>query len=316
MVKFKRQRFFLVKQKTLGNIILLITAIIWGTSFVAQSAGMDYIGPFTFNSIRTLMGGIVLIPVIIVMRITSKGNKTDKATQRKIDKRSLIGGVFCGIALCIASSFQQVGMVHTTAGKAGFITALYIIIVPFLTAVLFRKKVGFKIYMCVIIAMIGFYLLCIKKDFSLSQGDGLVLVCALFFSVHIVVIDYFTSKNVDCVLMSCVQFFVAGIIMLICMFAFESPDINSILDARFSILYSGVMSCGVAYTLQIVGQKRTDPTIATLLLSLESVFAALSGFIILKDDMTVKELIGCALVFIAVILAQIDVKALIRKKQV
>lgn len=316
MVKFKRQRIFLVKQKTLGNIILLITAIIWGTSFVAQSAGMDYIGPFTFNSIRTLLGGIVLIPVIIVMRITSKGNKTDKATQRKIDKRSLIGGVFCGIALCIASSFQQVGMVHTTAGKAGFITALYIIIVPFLTAVLFRKKVGLKIYMCVIIAMIGFYLLCIKKDFSLSQGDGLVLVCALFFSVHIVVIDYFTSKNVDCVLMSCVQFFVAGIIMLICMFAFESPDINSILDARFSILYSGVMSCGVAYTLQIVGQKRTDPTIATLLLSLESVFAALSGFIILKDDMTVKELIGCALVFIAVILAQIDVKALIRKKQV
>ena len=305
-----------MKQKTLGNIILLITAIIWGTSFVAQSAGMDYIGPFTFNSIRTLLGGIVLIPVIIVMRITSKGNKTDKATQRKIDKRSLIGGVFCGIALCIASSFQQVGMVHTTAGKAGFITALYIIIVPFLTAVLFRKKVGLKIYMCVIIAMIGFYLLCIKKDFSLSQGDGLVLVCALFFSVHIVVIDYFTSKNVDCVLMSCVQFFVAGIIMLICMFAFESPDINSILDARFSILYSGVMSCGVAYTLQIVGQKRTDPTIATLLLSLESVFAALSGFIILKDDMTVKELIGCALVFIAVILAQIDVKALIRKKQV
>ena len=305
-----------MKQKTLGNIILLITAIIWGTSFVAQSAGMDYIGPFTFNSIRTLMGGIVLIPVIIVMRITSKGNKTDKATQRKIDKRSLIGGVFCGIALCIASSFQQVGMVHTTAGKAGFITALYIIIVPFLTAVLFRKKVGFKIYMCVIIAMIGFYLLCIKKDFSLSQGDGLVLVCALFFSVHIVVIDYFTSKNVDCVLMSCVQFFVAGIIMLICMFAFESPDINSILDARFSILYSGVMSCGVAYTLQIVGQKRTDPTIATLLLSLESVFAALSGFIILKDDMTVKELIGCALVFIAVILAQIDLKSLIRKKQV
>lgn len=305
-----------MKKNALGNIILLITAMIWGTSFVAQSAGMDYIGPFTFNSIRTILGGIVLIPVIAFSRLAGKKSEVkDKSLQQKTDKISVIGGIFCGIALCLASSFQQVGMVYTTAGKAGFITALYIIIVPFLTALFFHKKIGAKIFLCVIIAVIGFYMLCIKENFSLSKGDALVLVCALFFSVHIVIIDYFTGKNVDCVLMSCVQFFVAGIIMAACMFIFEQPNIESILDAKVSILYSGVMSCGVAYTLQIVGQKRTDPTVATLLLSLESVFAALSGWLILKDDMSLKEIIGCIFVFAAVILAQVDIKSLIKKKQ-
>ncbi len=211
----------------------------------------------------------------------------------------------CGIVFFIASTLQQIGITMTSAGKAGFITALYIVIVPIIGVIIYRKT-RLKIWICCIIAIVGFYFLCITESFGISTGDLLVLACALFFAVHIMVIDRFNSKNTDGMLMSCIQFFTAGIIMLVCMFIFEKTDINAIFAAWLPILYGGVMSCGVAYTLQILGQRHTDPTVATLLMSFESVFAALSGWLLLGESLSIKELIGCVLVFIAVILAQID----------
>lgn len=285
-----------------GSIILLVTAIIWGTSFVAQSEGMKYVEPFTYNSIRTLIGGIVLLPVIAGFKLFSKSEQGEKKTSLKA---TLIGGVFCGLALCIASSFQQVGIVYTTAGKSGFITALYVILVPILGLVL-GNKTPKKIWFCVALAIVGFYLLCIKNDFAIGLGDLLTLVCAFFFAIHIIVIDRFISKGADGVAMACVQFFTSGIISFIIMLLFETPRMEYIFEARFTILYAGVMSCGVAYTLQIVGQRFTAPTVATLIMSLESVFAALSGWLIIGEQLSIKELLGCVLVFAAVVFAQVN----------
>ncbi len=283
-----------------GNILLLITALIWGTAFVAQSEGMNHVEPFTYNAMRTLLGGIVLIPVIAGFRRFGKSECTEKAPLRV----TVTGGVICGILLCVASSFQQSGISMTTAGKAGFITALYIIIVPILEFLLFRRS-NPVVWISVLIAAGGFWLLCIKEGFTVGKGDWLVLCCALFFAMHIMVIDHFNAKHADAMLMSCIQFFTAGILMLICMFLFETPSLSSIFDARYTILYAGIMSSGVAYTLQILGQRDTEPAAATLLMSLESVFAALSGWLILHEALTLKELIGCALVFAAVLLAQL-----------
>ena len=285
-----------------GSIILLVTAIIWGTSFVAQSEGMKYVEPFTYNSIRTLIGGIVLLPVIAGFKLFSKSEQEEKKTSLKA---TLIGGVFCGLALCIASSFQQVGIVYTTAGKSGFITALYVILVPILGLVL-GNKTPKKIWFCVALAIVGFYLLCIKGDFRIGLGDLLTLICAFFFAIHIIVIDRFISKGADGVAMACVQFFTSGIISFIIMLLFESPKMEYIFEARFTILYAGVLSCGVAYTLQIVGQRFTAPTVATLIMSLESVFAALSGWLIIGEQLSLKELFGCVLVFAAVVFAQVN----------
>lgn len=286
-----------------GNLMLLITAIIWGTAFVAQSEGMRYVEPFTYNAIRTLLGGIVLIPVIAFLkRILSKGSDTEKpATSRK---DTVLGGIVCGIVLFAASSFQQCGIPMTTAGKAGFITALYIIMVPLIQVFLYRRT-GFRIWCCVLIAAVGFYLLCIHEGFRIEKGDWLVLCGAVFFSVHIMVIAFFNSKNADGMVMSCIQFMTAGILMLICMLLFEHPTLQGIWDAKITILYAGVLSCGVAYTLQILGQRDTDPTVATLLMSLEAVFAALSGWLLLHEALSAKELSGCVLVLIAVIAAQL-----------
>lgn len=294
-----------MSKKMRGNLMLLLTALIWGTAFVAQSAGMEHVQPFTYNGIRTLIGGLVLIPVILLFdRLKPADARPSAEEQKVINKNSLVGGLCCGTVLCIASSLQQFGVSMTTAGKAGFITALYIVIVP-LMGVFIKKKIPKIIWLCVAIAVGGFYLLCVKEGFSIGTGDLLVLCCAFFFSIHIMVIDHFTAGKVDGVRMSCVQFLVAGIMAMILMFLFEEPTMASIWDARVPILYAGIMSCGVAYTLQILGQKDTDPTTATLLMSLESVFAALSGWVLLHESLSLKELLGCALVFAAVILAQI-----------
>ncbi len=291
--------------KLRGTIMLLITAMIWGTAFVAQSDGMNYVGAFTYNSCRTLLGGFVLIPVIAFFRAfpQKNGSETPKAPL----KTTVIGGIICGIIFFIASSFQQAGISMTTAGKAGFVTALYVVIVPVIEVFIFRRT-RLKVWICCVLAIIGFYLLCIKDGFSISTGDLLVLASAVFYAVHIMVVDRFNARNIDGTLMSCIQFFTAGTLMLICMFIFEQPDINSILAAWLPILYGGVMSCGIAYTLQILGQRYTDPTVATLLMSLESVFAALSGWLLLNESLSLRELAGCALVFAAVIFAQTDVK--------
>jgi len=303
-----------MSKKMRGNLMLLLTALIWGTAFVAQSAGMDHVQPFTYNDVRTLIGGLVLIPVILLFdRLKPTDSRPSVAEQKEINKNSLIGGICCGTVLCVASCFQQFGVSMTTAGKAGFITALYIVIVP-LMGVFIKKKIPKIIWLCVAIAVAGFYLLCVKEGFSVGTGDLLVLCCAFFFSIHIMVIDHFTAGKVDGVRMSCVQFLVAGIMAIVLMFLFEEPTLASIWDARVSILYAGVMSCGVAYTLQILGQKDTDPTTATLLMSLESVFAALSGWVLLHESLSVKEIFGCAMVFVAVILAQIPLPVKSKKQ--
>ena len=285
-----------------GSLMLLITSLIWGTAFVAQSEGMNYVEPFTYNAMRTLLGGVVLIPVIILFRFLDKRNGKEK-TDCSL-KNTVIGGICCGIILFIASSFQQSGIAQTTAGKAGFVTALYIVIVP-LIGIFLHKKMPLRMWLFIAIALAGFWLLCIKQDIGISSGDLLVFFGAISFAVHITVIDHFNEKNTDGVLMSCIQFFTAGLLMLICMFIFEKPAVSNIVGAGGTILYAGIMSCGVAYTLQILGQKHTNPTLATMLMSLESVFAALSGWLILGEKLSTKEFFGCVLIFAAVILAQL-----------
>lgn len=289
-------------KKFKGSIMLLMTSLIWGTAFVAQSEGMKYVGPFTYNAMRTLLGGIVLIPVIMLFRF--HGRKSGGGKSEYSLKNTVAGGICCGAVLFIASSLQQAGIVYTTAGKAGFVTALYIVIVPVI-GIFLHRKMPLKMWLFIAVALAGFWLLCIKDNFSISSGDMLVFIGAVFFAVHIIVIDHFNKMETDGVLMSCIQFFTAGLLMLICMFIFEKPVISDICDAGGTILYAGIMSCGAAYTLQILGQKYTNPTLATLLMSLESVFAVLSGWLILNERLSAKEFFGCILIFAAVILAQL-----------
>lgn len=295
-----------MKHRSTSTLLLALTAFIWGSAFVAQSVGMDYLQPFTFNAIRSVMGGIVLLPVIFIMRRKDRNRKeirTDGKEIRKSRRTLWIGGLCCGLALAVASSLQQHGLVYTTAGKAGFITALYILIVPIIR-LFFGRKPGMKIWIGVGLAVIGMYFLCIKQGFVIEKGDTFVFLCAVVFSVHILLIDHF-APQVDGVSLSCIQFFVSGIVCLFPMFLYEKPQISEVLAAWIPLVYAGVFSCGIAYTLQIIGQKNTDPAVASLVLSMESVFSAVSGWIILGERLSGRELFGCILVFAAVILAQL-----------
>lgn len=292
-----------------NSLLLLLTAFIWGVAFVAQSVGGDAVGCFTFNGVRSLIGAVVLIPVIFFLDAQKKRELgEEKFLEQKGDKKTLIlGGICCGVMLCIASNFQQFGISFTTVGKAGFITAMYILIVPIL-GLFMKKKVGPKVWIGVALATIGLYMLCMTSErFSISKGDILVLICAGFFSLHILIIDYFSPK-VDGVRMSCIQFLICGIISMVLAFILETPSFSAILSGWLPILYAGVMSCGVAYTLQIVGQKNMDPTVASLILSLESVFSVLAGWLILNQTLSMRELFGCVLMFLAIILAQLPEK--------
>ena len=301
-----------MNSKTARNSLLLVlTALIWGASFVAQSAGMEYIGPFTFNAIRTIIGGMVLLPVIFITDRRRKKEGGDAPAPAQDKKKSVfVGGILCGVVLFAASSFQQIGIMSTTTGKSGFITALYIIIVPIL-GLLFKKKVPFTVWIAAGLAVLGMYMLCISEGLGFGKGELLTLVCAFLFSIHILIIDAY-SPYVDGVRMSCIQFFVAGLISIPCTLldkvidpAYISVTFTTVLSAWLPILYSGLMSCGIGYTLQIIGQKNVPPALASLILSLESVFAALAGWVLLGQTLTAKELIGCAIVFAAIILAQI-----------
>lgn len=285
------------------NFLLMLAALIWGSAFVAQSVGMDYLGPFSFNCVRSFMGSLVLLPVIWFMD-RQKKEKSGGAKQNH--KVLLTGGLCCGVILTLSTSLQQIGIQYTSAGKAGFITALYILIVPILGLAL-GKKVGGKTWIGVALAVVGMYMLCIKEGFSISYGDFMVLLCALVFSLHILTVDYFSPK-VDGIRLSCIQFFVCGCISLFPMLLWERPEISQIIQAWKPLAYAGVLSSGVAYTLQIVTQKHLNPTVASLLMSLESVFAVLTGWLVLKERLTPKELLGCVLVFAAIILAQLPRK--------
>lgn len=302
-----------MSKKMKSNLMLLLTAFIWGTAFVAQKSGMDYIEPFTYGGIRTLIGGLVLIPVIRFLDgRKSEEEKKELANmteeeKKKANKFLLIGGLCCGTALFVASSLQQFGVSYTTAGKAGFITTLYVVIVPILSIFL-KKKIRPIMWLCVAMGAVGLYMLCMTDNsFTLQFGDFLVLLCAFAFAIHIMVIDHFSPKT-DSVRLSCLQFLTAGIMGIICMFIFETPVMANILACWFPILYAGVLSSGVAYTLQVVAQADADPTAASLILSLESAFAALSGAVLLGESMGLRELSGCVIIFAAIILAQLPSK--------
>ena len=299
-----------------NSLILLLTATIWGIAFVAQSEGGDAVGAFTFNSTRSLIGSLVLIPVIFLLnKITPKDNKSESgissgnSSSGNIFSRNrtlILGGISCGICFFLASNFQQLGIMYTSVGKAGFITACYIVIVPIL-GLFIKKKCGPFIWAAVAMALVGLYLLCITDGFSIGKGDILVLICAFLFSLHILIIDYFSPK-VDGVKMSCIQFFVCGVLSAIPALIFEHPQLSAFHGAWGAILYAGVMSCGVAYTLQIVGQKNMDPTVASLILSLESCISVLAGWIILGQKLSMREIIGCVVMFAAIVLAQLPQK--------
>ncbi len=287
-----------------ANLLLLLTALIWGAAFVAQSVSMDYIGPFTFLCSRSILGGIVLLPLIAAIR----RREPEKETQTEGKKSLLLGGVLCGIALFVASAFQQIGIQETTAGKAGFITAMYMVLIP-VCGLFLGRKVKRKVWGAVAVALVGMYFLCLHEGglSAINRGDVLEMVGAIGFTVHILVIDHFTGR-VNGVKMSCIQFFVCGILSLFCMLIFEEPSWNNILDAWLPIVYAGVLSSGVGYTLQIVAQKDTDPTVASLLMSLESVFSLIAGWVILGQRMTAWELLGCLLMFAAIIWVQVPEK--------
>lgn len=282
------------------SLILLVTATIWGVAFVAQSVGMDYVGPFTFNAVRNCIGGIVLLPCIVIL---GKCNK--KETVEKENYRTLFtGGITCGVILFIASSFQQIGIQYTSVGKAGFITAMYIVLVP-LFGLFLHKKAGIKLWVGVLLAVAGMYLLCMKSgEMTIQVGDILIFLCAITFSFHILTVDHF-SPLVNGVKMSCIQFFTCSALSAVCMFLFEEPEMSMICAAWLPILYAGVLSCGVGYTLQIIGQKGLNPTIASLIMSLESVISLLAGWIILGQKLSTRELTGCVIVFAAIILVQL-----------
>ena len=302
------------KKKLFANLGLLLAALIWGSTFVAQSEGVKLVDPFTYQSMRSFIGGIVLLPIIFLRENTAKKSSDYNPPSKKDKKLLLIAGICCGLALTLAACLQQFGIRYTTVGKAGFITSLYVIFVP-IAGLLFKRKIRPIVWLSILIAAVGMYLLCMTESLSLSLGDTYVLLCALCFTVHIMVIDHF-DRYCDPIKMSCIQFFTSGIIAGILMFIFEKPSISAILSAWLPIAYAGVLSSGVAFTLQVVCQKNTEPPVAALLMSLESVFAVLSGAIVLGQIPTAREAVGCIIMFAAIILAQLPPIKLTRTKQV
>lgn len=295
-------------QKKIINITeLLLASLIWGIAFVAQSEGVKHIGSFTFNALRFILGGIVLLPIIAIFDKKPKSKDGCKS-----NKTLFLGGILCGCVLCLSSTLQQLGIaLGAPVGKAGFLTALYIVLVPVI-GIFLGKKSSPIVWICVGAAVVGMYFLCIdpkQQQLSLliSISEILLILCAVGFSVHILVIDKY-SPLVSGIKLSCIQFFVAGLISTVLCLVFETPSLAGIWAAAMPILYAGIMSCGVAYTLQIVGQKNFNPAIASLLLSLESVFSMLAGFILLKQTLSAREIAGCAIMMAAIILVQIPTK--------
>lgn len=294
-------------QKLKGSAFLLIASVIWGSTFVAQSVGMDHVSPFTFNAVRFFIGGLVLLPVIAIRREPKTAFSVRDDEKKSAERRNLLwGGLICGLLIFAATGLQQIGLIHTTAGKAGFLTALYVVIVPVI-GLFFKKKSGIFLWLGAVFAMIGLYFLSMDERFTLGKGDVPMLICALIFSFQIMAVDRF-SPLVDGIKLSCIQFFVASALSATVMFIFEKPEAAAIYAARVPLLYTGILSCGVAYTFQILGQKTTPPAVASLIFGLEAVFAAVFGWLILNEQLSERELVGAALVFAAVLLSQLSAR--------
>ncbi len=306
-----------MKLQTRNYFLLFITAVIWGSGFVAQALGMEHVSPFTFTWARSIIGGFFLLAVIPLLdAFTKPGTKQQKSAPRFSPWRGRtiwIGGFWCGTLLFVAESLQQFGLVHTTVGKAGFLTSLYVVIVPVL-GIFIGRRTSLNVWCAVALAIAGLYFLCMGEgEFSLSLGDSLVLACALAFSFHILVIDRF-APLVDCVRMSCIQFFVGSAWGFVFMLLFEPPAMEQLLAALPAILYAGIMSNGIAYTLQIVAQNGVHPTIASIILSMESMVSVFFGWLIMHQNMTLRELSGCAFMMAAIIIAQLPASVFKRKR--
>ena len=296
-----------------GTLILLLTAFIWGSAFVAQTDGMNYVGPLTFLSARFLLGGIVLCPVIFCMRRFAKLKDAAAIPFSAELKKALPGGVFCGLLLGIASALQQYGLLFTSVSKAGFITTLYVIFVP-VFSLFAKKKLSANLWVAVALATVGLYLLCVNGQAAFSLGDSLVFVCAVFYALQIMAIDKFVGST-EPILLSAIQFLTVGIVSALPAIIIEQPSIEALATAWFPIAYAGVLSSGVAYTLQVVAQKFADPTVAAITMSFESVFAVLSAAVLLSERLSLKEGMGCIIMFGAIILAQIPSGFFKPKKQ-
>ena len=296
------------KMRILGPIMLVSAAMIWGLSFVAQKQGMEHVEGFTFNGIRSLLGAIVLIPFILIHAVKNPV-KLSPAEKNQRRKDNFKGIMIVGLMLCIGSNLQQFAFNYIEPGRVGFITALYMLIVPLISFIVYKKKQPVTTWIGVILGVVGLYMICMggSASFSLGKGDILALLCSFAFALHIIVIDKFAAK-IDCVVLSCGQFFVTGVISCIMMFVFENPNIQSIMQAAVPILYAGIMGCGCAFTFQVIGQKYTEPTISSMLLCLEYVFSVIFSFIILGERMASVEYIGCAVMFVAIIIAQLPAR--------
>ncbi|MBE5922792.1 MAG: DMT family transporter [Lachnospiraceae bacterium] len=297
-----------MNKSNFANLALMLAAFIWGTAFVAQSVGMDYVGPLTFLCTRSFIGAAALLPVSLLIDHGKKKNGTFVENTPTDRKNLLVGGILCGLALCVASGLQQIGIQYTSVGNAGFITSMYMLIVPVLSIFL-GKKVPKKIWFCIAVAAVGLYFLSISGGLSVSKGDVLIAVCALFFAIQIMIVDYY-APLVDGVKLSCMQFTVAGVISLVPALIFETPEPYNIVRAIVPILYAGLFSSGIAFTLQIVAQKYAQPTVATLLMSMESVFSMLGGIVLLSQIPSARQVFGCVLVFCAVIASQVSKEAI------
>lgn len=287
------------KSSFINYLFLFLAALVWGLGFVSQSVGANYLSAFAFNALRFPLAFLVLIPLLLVRK------KTNKSEYTKSKRMALAGGILCGIMLFLASTFQQLAMTDSSTGKAGFITAFYIVLVP-IFGLFVKKRTNLFIWIAVILALIGLFFLCIKDSFTLSMSDISLFICAALYALHILIIDYF-SPMVDSVLLSWLQFAVTSICSLLCMFIFEgAPSLSNITSAAVPILYAGIMSCGIGYTFQIIGQNNVNPAIASVLLSLESCMSAIAGALILGQLLSLRELIGCIFMFAAVLITQIN----------
>ena len=285
------------RTKPLGIVLLLITAIIWGSSFVAQSIGMESVDAFTFTGIRTALGMLFLLPFTLII---NKGFDFRKSTLKK--------GLILGIVFSIAQNFQQFAFYYSTSGKIAFITAFYMFFVPLFSVIFLKKKIAVLTWLSILLGLLGLFLLCLDPSdlTNINMGDILALICAVFYAVQIMLIDKFMEENISGVQLSFMQFFVAAIISIVAMFIFEQPNLADIKTAAPSLLYSGIMSCGIAYTLQIIGQKHASPVVASLLMCLESVFAVIAAAIVLHENMLPRETAGCLIMFAAIILSQVS----------
>ena len=297
-------------KKMLGNLVLFITAMIWGTAFAFQRVGMESIEPISFTAVRMLLAAVAVGALALALQKkahsdpSSSYSRMSSEEKRQYNRQTILGGVCCGFFLALASGAQQIGLLYTTAGKAGFITALYIILVPIFAFLLFRKRSGLLVWLAALIGVFGMYLLCATEGLRLARGDALMVLCAALFSFHILSCDHFARRG-NPLMISAIQFLTCFVLSAVFAFLLEDPTWDKIRSAAVPILYCGLVSGGIGYTLQLIGQKYTDPAVASLIMSMESVFAVLGGAVILQEHMTTRELLGCVVLFAAIILAQL-----------